>query len=229
MQESLQISSPSANNLSDLMFALQTAATVHAYDLQIDHDRMLADFGCLWMIARSRLHIDRMPKDEFSVKTWLRKPTSAVSLRDFSLADAEGVFGSAAQSWVLADATERKLLNLKTVPPLWELPVLQPERTELPRRVILPQTAEKKQSQCWHILPEEIDGNGHLNNVAYIRHAEALIPTGCNTLDVVFDRECFAGERLLLETAAQNGSFYVRGVKENGKDSFRACFRKEEL
>ena len=56
----------------------------------------------------------------------------------------------------------------------------------------------------------------------YIRHAEALCPD-CNCLEVIYDRECFAGETLHLQ--AQDG--FVRGVKENGEESFRARFWRE--
>ena len=42
----------------------------------------------------------------------------------------------------------------------------------------------------------------------------------------MFDRECFVGETLRLESADCD-SFFVRGVKENGEESFRARFWKE--
>ena len=74
----------------------------------------------------------------------------------------------------------------------------------------------------------DIDILGHLNNVVYIRHAEALAPRGCTLLEVVFDRECFAGETLTLETAQADG-FFVRGRKENGEESFRTRFWKENM
>ena len=94
------------------------------------------------------------------------------------------------------------------------------------RRLALPENMTV--STHWTVQPQEIDSNGHLNNVAYIRHAEALAPKGCTLLEVVFDRECFAGETLTLETAQADGCF-VRGVKENGEESFRARFWKENM
>lgn len=227
MKPILEITRPSgASSLSELMSALEEAAVAHAIELQIDHDRMLRDFGCLWMVVRCRLRMTRIPEGAFTVRTWLRKPTAAVSNRDFSIYDAKGELGNAVQTWVLADAAERRIVPMKGVEPLWTLPTPEPERKDTLRRLLLPENMAE--SARWTVLPEEIDSNGHLNNVAYVRHAEALAPNGCTLLEVVFDRECFAGETLTLETAQADG-FFVRGVKENGEESFRARFGKEKF
>ena len=215
-----------ASSLSALMSALEEAAVAHAVALHIDHDRMLRDFGCLWMVVRCRLRVTRMPEGTFTVRTWLRKPTAALSNRDFSICDAQGELGSAVQTWVLADAAERRIIPMKSVEPLWTLPTPEPERTDALRRLALPENMTE--SARWTVQPQEIDSNGHLNNVAYIHHAEALAPKGCTLLEVVFDRECFAGETLTLETAQADG-FFVRGLKENGEESFRARFWKENM
>lgn len=221
MKETLQITYPRAENLSDILAALERAAVAHAIDLRVDHDRMLAQYGCLWMIARCRVRLERLPEGEFSVRTWLRRPTAAISNRDFALTDAAGEFGAAVQSWVLADAAERKLLNLKNIPVLWELPAPAPERSETVRRIIMPKQMQPRAQ--WTVAPEEIDDNGHLNNVRYVRRAEALLPQPRLCLEISFDRECFVGETLTLETA-QGEDFFVRGVKSGGDESFRARF-----
>ena len=227
MKPILEITRPNGtSSLSGLMSALEEAAVAHAVELRIDHDRMLRDFGCLWMVVRCRLRVTRLPEGAFTVRTWLRKPSAAVSNRDFTVYDAKGELGSAVQTWVLADAAERRIVPMKSVEPLWVLPTPEPERKDALRRLSLPENMEEHTR--WTVLPQEIDSNGHLNNVAYIRHAEALAPDGCTLLEVVFDRECFAGETLTLETARADG-FFVRGVKENGEESFRARFWKENF
>ena len=82
-----------------------------------------------------------------------------------------------------------------------------------------------KPAGSWRVSPEEIDTNGHLNNVCYIRHGEAFTKENYQILEVIYARECFEGEVLSLETGETDG-FYVRGVKENGEESFRLCFRR---
>lgn len=222
MTEFFEVSCPGgARSLSDVMSALERAAVSHAIDLHIDHDRMLADYGCLWMVVRCRLVLSRLPEGAFTVKTWLRRPTAAVSNRDFSIFDARGECGAAVQTWVLADEKERRIVPMKSVAALWELPTPAPERTGALKRINLP--PDMADIAQWEISPSLIDDNGHLNNVAYVRRAEALVPAGCTGLEVIFDRECFAGETLTLQTAEGDGTF-VRGVKANGDESFRARF-----
>ena len=222
MTEFFEVSCPGgARSLSDVMSALEHAAVGHAIDLRIDHDRMLADYGCLWMVVRCRLVLSRLPEGTFTVKTWLRRPAAAISNRDFSIFDASGELGSAVQTWVLADEKERRIVPMKSVAALWELPTPAPERTGALKRINLP--PDMADTAQWEISPSLIDDNGHLNNVAYVRRAEALVPAGCTGLEVIFDRECFAGETLTLQTAEGDGTF-VRGVKSSGDESFRARF-----
>lgn len=223
MQERLEMRCQSAKSLSDMTAALQDAAIMHSLDLQIDHDRMFSGFGVLWMVIRMRLTLARYPEGAFTVQTFLQKPGSMVSLRNYRLFDDRGDFGSAVQTWVLVHAKERSLIPISKIPAMQETPFVQTERADPLRKLKLPPTAP---AALWTVSSDEIDDNGHLNNVEYIRHAEALAPSGCTGLEIMFDRECFAGETLRLETAQQD-SFFVRGVKENGEDSFTARFWKE--
>ena len=222
MQEILELSRPAgAGSLTEVMAALQDAAIAHSLDLRIDHDRMLNDFGVLWMLVRCAVDLRRLPVGALRVQTFLRRPTAASSIRDFSLYDGEGLCGTAVQCWVLADAKTRKIVNLKNIPVMWSLPAPVPERTDTVKRVPLPE--DLTDAAAWTVAPGEIDNNGHLNNVVYVRHAEALQDQPCTGLEIQFDRECFAGEVLRLQTC---GGF-VRGVKADGAESFRCRFRKE--
>ena len=172
------------------------------------------------MIARARIQLTRFPAKELRIQTWLRKPSAAVSIRDYAIFDGEEEIGAAVYSWTLVHTTERKILNMKSIPPVADAPTREPERTGALKRILLP--GELPERALWTVSNEEIDGNGHLNNVHYIRHAEALCP-GCNCLEVIYDRECFAGETLHL----QERDGFVRGVKDSGEESFRARFWKE--
>ncbi len=217
MQEYFEIVRKDTHSFAELMSALELAATGHAKDLGIDFPKMSEKYGALWMIVRSRLCLSRKPHGNVRVKTWLRTPNAAVSNRDFALFDGEGEFGFAVQSWVLVDAKQRTIVNMKKIPPLWELPVPKPERTQLLKHISLP---EMRTVEAWTIGADELDLNGHLNNVRYIERAEKYAPEGALNLDVIFDRECFAGERLTLH--ASDG--FVCGRKDDGSFSFRAHF-----
>ena len=220
MQTILELRKPCVSSLSEMMFALQDAAQAHSLDLMIDFERMLRDFDCLWMIARARITLTRFPTKELRLQTWLRKPSAAVSIRDYAIFDGDEEIGSAVYSWTLVHATERKILNMKSIAPVANAPTREPERTGALKRILLPEAMPER--ALWTVREDEIDSNGHLNNVHYVRHAEALFPD-CNCLEVIYDRECFAGETLHLQ--AQDG--FVRGIKDSGEESFRARFWKE--
>ena len=216
MQEFIEVTRENIRTLADVMNTLEQAASVHADDLQIDFSRMLSDFGALWMIVKSRIVLRRIP-GTLRVRTWLRTPSSAVSNRDFALFEGSEEIGYAVQSWALVDAKQRTILNMRKIPPLWKLPTPQPERTDALKRLSAPPMCEVER---WRIEPQELDRNGHLNNTQYIRHAEAYAPEGASCLDVVFERECFAGETLILQAA----DGFVQGRKEDGTTSFLAHF-----
>lgn len=218
------IQTAAARTMTDVVAALQEAAIGHSVVLHIDHDRMLRDYGCLWMLFRCSVRLARLPINVPRVETFLRQPTNTTSIRDHTIFDGAEQVGTAVQTWALVDAEKRKIINLKHIDCLASLQTPAPERRELPHRLELPDALTAAAE--WRITPDEIDDNGHLNNVRYIQHAEALLPPGCNALDVQFDKECFAGETLQLETAP--GGF-VRGVKENGEISFRLRLWREDV
>lgn len=230
MQKSMELSFPSpaiGQTFAALTRAMEACAIRHAEALAIDHDRILADFGCLWMLTRFELRLNRQPKGALRVRTFLRAPSSVFSLRDFDFWDERGACGTAVQCWVLVDERERHIRPISTVPLLLDCPTPEPQRKSRPGRFRLPD--EMKSAGVWTVAPEEIDDNGHLNNVAYTRHAEELVQPGCTSLCVSFERECFLGERLLLKQAQTPEGFFVQICKENGEECFRACFGKEIL
>ncbi len=209
---------------AEWMEALQTAAKAHANELDIGHDRMLEEFGCLWMLVRCRVEWSVLPEPTLplTVRTWLRKPSPILSVRDHDLLQDGRILGRAVQDWVLVDTATRKLAGMKNIPILWELPCPQPQRTESIRRLRMPDVLPCEAQTI--IATEEIDDNGHLNNVAYIRHAQRFAAPDCTGLEVSFDRECFAGEALTLHA----GDGFVRGDKADGSESFRLHFYRAE-
>ena len=114
------------------------------------------------------------------------------------------------------------MIDLRQIPALWELPVHAPERKTRLRRLTLPETMTA--AGAVRVTDAEIDDNGHINNVAYVRRAQEAAPGLFRGLEVVYDRECFRGALLTLEHAADADAQYVRGVLESGEESFRMRF-----
>ena len=216
-----------AKNLTQVAQALEKAAVAASYALEVDHDNLLAKCGCLWMLVRYQIRLRRFPRGAMRVETFLRQPKSAFSLRDFTLYDEETEIGQAVQTWVVVDEKERKVKPLSVCAEYLTAPTPVPERTSKPMRFRLPETA--RALGHWTVLPEQIDDNGHLNNVAYLREAEKYAGTGFTALDVAFDRECFAGDALTLEGAEAEEARFVCIRKESGEVSFTARFGREIL
>ena len=221
MKTLFSITAPPPKTLAETMTLLQKAAEGHSNDLRINYERMLGEFRCLWMIVRAKVHLDRLPTKEIRIDTWLRRPSAVASIRDYSIYEDGEEIGYGIYAWTIVHAETRRLVSMKSVPPIVDAPTLVPERTETLKRLTLPQDMEKK--GLWSVVPEEIDGNGHVNNVNYVRHGEALCP-GASDLEVSFDRECFPGEKISL--FCKDG--YVKGVKESGEECFRARFWRNE-
>ena len=217
MQNILEITCPEVRDFADVMGAAEKAAVAHANDLGLGFDTMLGTYGVLWMIARSHVRMERLPRGEMTVRTWLRSPSAAVSIRDYSFLDGEEEIGQGFQYWVLVDAEKRNMVSMKKIPPIWEAPHIQPERTGTLRRLLLPELAPVEK---WQITKADLDRNGHLNNVNYVRHGEVYAPRDAKALDIFFDHECLCGEILTIEAA----DGFVRGVKEDGEVSFHARF-----
>ena len=173
MQEILEVSCRPVHDgiwtPAELMGALERAATDHADALNIGHDRMVADFGSLWMLVRSRLELTRLPAadEALTVRTWLRSPTPVMSVRDYDFCADGEVIGSAVHCWVLVNAEARHMIDLRQIPALWELPVHAPERKTRLRRLTLPETMTA--AGAVRVTDAEIDDNGHMNNVACSR------------------------------------------------------------
>ena len=90
--------------------------------------------------------------------------------------------------------------------------------------IVLEPSEELPEAGAWTVSPEEIDDNGHLNNVVYVRHAQRFAPRETKFFEVIYDHECFLGETIRL--FAENGC--VRGMKADGSESFRARFKNSQ-
>ena len=227
MVERMEITVPEgAENLTQVARALEKAAVAASYMLEVDHDNLLAKCGCLWMLVRYQIRLHRMPVGALRVETFLRSPKAAFSLRDFTIFDRLGEAGQAVQTWVVVDEKERKVKPLSVCAEYLTAPTPVPERTTKPLR--FKPSPDMTLLGTWLVRPEQIDANGHLNNVAYLQEAEQYVAGEYTALDVAFDRECFVGEKLSLVGSEDGEIRYVCIRKENGDLSFSARFGKEK-
>lgn len=192
---------------------LQNIAGDHALLLGQGREAMLTRYNAVWMIVRTYLHFD-IPPDAalpLTIRTWTRGLSRAMVCRDFDLIQNGTVIGEAVQAWVLADVTERRLCNMAKMPEI--------VNTARPTQV---KTIKPGKPVCCHELTtyaplvpgaDDLDVNGHVNNVAYLRLALQALPRPLEALrhlEITYSRECFAGEAMPMLAWQDDAACYIR-------------------
>ena len=211
---------------------LQEAASLNAKELGFSKSDFQADgSGISWVLTKLRVRMFRYPRweDEVRVTTFPRGGRRIVAWRDFVVADAAGNrFGVATSEWMLIDLATRRIA---AVPPR----VLEAANTV--REPVLglepfskfryPADAAGPAPLEFAARHSDIDLNGHVNNVHYLEWMLEPCPdVRPGELEVVFRSETFAGDRVLVATAAgAAGERYHRVYAPDGRDHVTAVTR----
>lgn len=203
---------------------LQEISIAHTEKLGAGRDKTL-DRGALWIIARVRAEIVRMPvyDETVTLRSWPGRTMHVLFPRYYELTDANGsVLIRASAVWLLMDAETRKM----AFPDKYgvKLPAIT-TGTEL----ALPTgpADEYTDRSTYHRAAfSEVDINGHMNNSKYIDLAEDL--TGFDymtahrttSFEIEYKSEVKAGARIRLLWRADDDGIYVRGQHGRG-ESFR--------
>jgi acyl-ACP thioesterase len=156
----------------------QEAAISHAENLGVGRKAM-AQANQGWILSRMSLQIDKRPKygETITVRTWPRGGEKLFALRDYDIRDAEDKPVIRARScWIIIDIERRRPLRPQSI--MDALPQNEGQDALLPGRTLavsleeqlnLRKAAERK------ALYSEVDYNGHVNHVSYIRWIEDTI------------------------------------------------------
>ncbi|MDR0289463.1 MAG: acyl-ACP thioesterase [Treponema sp.] len=164
-----------AMTLNAALDFFQEAAISHAENLGVGREAMaLSKQG--WLLSRMSLQIDRRPKygETVAVRTWPRGGEKLFALRDYDIRDSGGNPAIRARScWIIIDMEKRRPLRPQSImdalPRNDGLDALLADRTlavSLEERPSLQKIAERQ------ALYSDVDFNGHVNNVSYIRWIE---------------------------------------------------------
>ena len=203
-----------------LLGLLEDAATAHSVRLELDHDRVLARYGCIWMLSRSWYEVPQPPRpgEELRVRTWVSAPESWGIWRAHRI----GEEGRSLELWVLVDAETRRLASISRLPlpegaaleAGWEKPL---KVTPLRGGVFL---------GSFTVEEADLDVNGHMNNTRYISRSLALLrgagecPDFFRSLRVTYSRECRLGETIALTVDRRDGGILLSGQGPDGKPRF---------
>ena len=97
-----------------LLRLLEDAGTAHSVRLGIDHDQILARYGCVWMLSRSwyRVPGPPAPGEPLRIRTWVSQLEGWGTWRAHQIGES----GESLELWVLVDAQARKLVPISRIP-----------------------------------------------------------------------------------------------------------------
>jgi acyl-ACP thioesterase len=227
--------------LSAALDLFQEAAINHAENLGVGREAM-ANANHAWILSRMSLQIDRRPKfgEAITVRTWPRGGEKLFALRDYDIRDCANNPAVRARScWIIIDMEKRRPLRPQSI--MDALPQNEGQDALLADRTLAVNLAERTSLQLTaerQALYSDVDYNGHVNNVSYIRWIEdAVYPSLLEQarqmrLDINYLTEVLPGEVTGIWSAEITGeadgcrlfAFEGRGIQD-GQTSFRAELR----
>jgi acyl-ACP thioesterase len=230
--------------LNSIFQFFQEAAISHAENLGVGREDM-ARTGQVWILSRMSVLVERRPNycETITVRSWPRGGEKLFAIRNYDIRDKDNAATVGARSaWIILDMEKRRPLRPQSVMdnlPLNEgLESLPPEAggtASLAERSDLQLTAERK------ALYTDVDYNGHVNNVSYIKWIEDTLDSQLlekadkMRFDINYLNEILAGEvteilsapiSIEIEDPSCTCAFAFEGrKKENGQAAFRAELR----
>jgi acyl-ACP thioesterase len=214
----------------------QEAAISHAENLGVGREAM-ARTNQVWILSRMSVMVNRRPRygETITVRTWPRGGEKLFALRDFDMRDAEDNPAIQARScWLIIDMEKRRPLRPQSI--MDNMPHNEGQdalsaAVGLEERKSLRKTAERR------ALYTDVDYNGHVNNVSYIRWIEdtidpALLEQAARMrLDINYLNEILPDETteiwsVQIEDSEASHAFAFEGRKSQAADG-QAAFRAE--
>jgi len=219
--------------LNSIFNFFQEAAISHAENLGVGREAM-ARTNQVWLLSRMSVQVDRRPEygETVTVRTWPRGAEKLFTRRDYDILGADGKTAvRAASSWLIVDITKRRPLRPQTL--LENMP-RNDGFDALPAAALSLETRPALQKCREHpALYTDVDANGHVNNISYIRwiedaiNPELLEQAKQMRLDINYLNEVLRNEITgiwiaPLETPSSAHAFAFEGRKED-----HAAFRAE--
>ena len=208
---------------TSMLFTLMQAASIrHTEALGVGRERTL-DRGLLWVVARQRAEIARMPAygERITLRTWPGATMHVLFPRYYELLSDGGetlVRGSAL--WSLIDVRSRSTAFPEEYGV--EIPGVETGR-ELPclARLRLLETPERF---TFRVPYSYVDLNGHMNNTRYFDLVEDSLPAAAagkllREAQVEYHAEARLGAALDVRWGGEGGYYYIDAATE------QSCFR----
>ena len=214
------------NNLkiSSLFRFFQDVATVHINSLGAGHNDIIKQ-NLLWVIIRIdvKLYAPITVADEIVVSTHAGENRACLFDRYFQIYNRKGkLIGAASSLWTLIDKDTRKVCmkpNIKVIKPEHDK-----DDIPVPEKIVGEATNKVDERKARY---SEIDLNGHLNNVEYIKYIFDIHPSSfyqdhvVKEISVNYDKEIKEGDVVTLYSEVKDNVEIVKG-KLGEQNSFTA-------
>ena len=215
--------------LSAAFGLFQEAATSHAESIGVGRDDM-ARAGRGWVLSRMSVQVDRRPLylEKITVRSWPRKWEKLFAVRDFDILDGDGKTAVRGRScWLVIDTEKRRPLRPQAV---MEILPLYEKMDALPYiPASLAENANLQKRAQLKAVYGDIDYNGHVNNVSYIRWIENAVDStdlenaGRFRLDINYNSEVLLGETVDILSAGIQGESPSEGEAALAFEGIKAC------
>ena len=189
------------------------------------NDTALMKHDCVWVLARMKAVFEREVKfdSELGLSTWHKGPDGLYFLRDYQLWDDKGIAVNSTSSWIVMNATTRRISRDEKVMELLDIPAQCSEHAiEQPcPKIVFPKNAEAELLGVHKVRYSDIDKNGHTNNVKYTVWALDNLPQDLvlnhrlKELSINFNKEALPGEEVALYHAEIDGAHTVEGRSQD--------------
>ncbi len=184
-------------------------ATLHANALGIGY-AALEPMGIAWVLSRLSIEIDETPRinEDYTFHTWIANLNRHFSDRMMTVTGADGrELMRVRTTWVALDLRARTLASLDKIDSA-RFPILERECAIEPMRKVRPLGPEA-QDREYTFVYDDIDVNGHVNTVQYVRLVMNQWPLDWHAahaparFDIAFQHECRYGETVTARTLTQ--------------------------
>lgn len=181
-----------------------------------------------WILTHMQLEVltPHAPKQTVFVRTWHAFSDKILSRREFEITTQDGtVLARGASWWILMDMHKRRIT--KNPPQLLALnpkePVYVTQEENFKRA--LPENAPVYAQKTFTVRSEDLDLNGHVNNVHYAAWALDTGPQDkqLQKLLINFKNECRAGETVDAHSYQETDAVYHHMLtrRSDGKEAAR--------
>lgn len=221
-------------SVADIMETVQYAVMMHTEVMDVGFKKMLETYNGKWVIAKLRLEFENAISngDALHIETWPHKPSLLKFGRSFKITDSEGIaYVNGYSDWCIIDADSFEIKRSRDI----AFPEME---------YITEKTISGKYSNIGFdggqfvydktVRVSDLDINGHVNNVNYIRMAMDCFSSSelknfdIKSFDMHFTAQCFEGDKISMYRAYKDG-FIIINAKKEDTEVFRAIIKGDVL